>query len=203
VYNFVADVGGPQKISVKIPSEKTTETRPTITVEVASDGGSQIALISLSIDNILVGTSTTGLLMYTPLDALGYGKHTVKVTISDKMGHLTSKAYTFEVVKDTTAEVLEITGVHNYPNPFDGTTQIVLEGLNKDVSVVVKIFDFAGDLTRTINRTPELYNNKFVIKWDGRNDNDKLVANGVYLAQVTATDGRTTKRFVIKMVVLR
>jgi len=83
-----------------------------------------------------------------------------------------------------------ITGVSNYPNPFDpqeGPTTITY-CLDKDVPVTIIIYDLMGHLVQIFkvdagaNGGREGKDNK--ITWDGTNQAGSLVANGGYLCRI-------------------
>ena len=86
-----------------------------------------------------------------------------------------------------------ITGVSNFPNPFDsrkggnaGKTQITYT-LNADSSVTIQIYDALGYLTKTIG-LPAGSNGgsagRNFVDWDGRNDAGVLVSKGGYTARI-------------------
>ncbi|MBI5836246.1 MAG: T9SS type A sorting domain-containing protein [Candidatus Eisenbacteria bacterium] len=129
----------------------------------------------------------------------GYGK-TLVVNVTDNVGNVG----TFRGV--TQSQTLAISGdAKNYPNPFDNkapnnTTTIVF-GLTKNATVDVTIFDLAGNTVRTKhvdNATPQ---STWV--WDGRTDDGKTVARGVYLGRIKASDGSRTATAMIKIAVAR
>jgi len=133
-----------------------------------------------------------GTVKYTPAD-IGVG---VNITVKDKLGNKTSSGFTTE------AKELTITSAHNYPNPFDQSTTVVFT-LSRGGDVVVKIYDFAGELAATL--IPGDYKNagEVTASWFGKNDEGEDVANGIYLCHIKVNDGSHTASEVIKIAVVR
>ena len=88
-----------------------------------------------------------------------------------------------------------ITGVSNYPNPFDsrkggplGRTQITYI-LNADADVTITIYDALGYLVKTISSAPGSDGGRTgqnFVPWDGRNDAGIFVSKGGYTARIKA-----------------
>ncbi|HER43998.1 MAG TPA: T9SS type A sorting domain-containing protein [Candidatus Eisenbacteria bacterium] len=85
----------------------------------------------------------------------------------------------------------------NVPNPFNPTTVIRFE-LPAPASVRLVVFDIRGRLVRTLVNG-ELPAGGKEIAWDGRDDDGRIVASGVYLYRLE-TPGTTVSR---KIVLLR
>ncbi|HPG39151.1 MAG TPA: hypothetical protein PLP19_03610 [bacterium] len=97
---------------------------------------------------------------------------------------------------------------YNYPNPFgrsDKPTTSFIYYLEADSDIKLQIFTLTGDLVRQWDFTktdPEgaagLHQGE--ISWDGRNGKEQLVMNGVYLAYLSISGGKTatTKIAVVK-----
>lgn len=111
--------------------------------------------------------------------------------------------------------------VYNYPNPFDlraksvsltnapaaqmnqsisGT--MIHYGLPSDVAgeVEIRIYNVAGELVRTISDGSRTGGSHYYIEWDGRNDDGRKTASGVYIARFTV-DKKNEKFF--KMAVIK
>ena len=72
-----------------------------------------------------------------------------------------------------------------YPNPFKYETQFGFE-VNKNALVKIKIFTIAGELISELEPLESFYGYSH-IDWDGRDYYGDIIANGVYLYQITAT----------------
>jgi hypothetical protein len=128
----------------------------------------------------------------------GYGK-TLVVTVADKAGNIGRYS---AVTQSSTLGFGSGSGApHNYPNPFNnnsGSTTIAL-GLTKSANVEFKIFDLAGNLVKSwanVSATPAT-----TLTWDGRDDQGRIVARGVYLGRIKATDGSHTAATIMKIAV--
>jgi len=76
----------------------------------------------------------------------------------------------------------------NYPNPFNPETTIRYE-MPEDSHISLKIFALNGQLVRTLVDafSPAGFH---IATWDGRDDNGRNVASGVYLYRLVADEGR-------------
>lgn len=112
--------------------------------------------------------------------------------------YTTNEAATSEVRSFAVAPELSLSGVTNYPNPFDprrNTTKIRYR-LGTDVdSVVVRIYDIAGALVVELDNCPtegegsSVWQKYSDVEWDGRNGRGDLVVNGIYPFEVIARLG--------------
>jgi hypothetical protein len=113
---------------------------------------------------------------------------------------------------DTVAvEVGDVTGVvgngpvvgsyylrQSYPNPFNPSTTIVF-GLKETGIATLRIYDVSGKLVRVLYGPTWTKVGQHIERWDGRNDEGKNVASGVYFCSLE-TGGQVLTR---KMVVIR
>jgi flagellar hook assembly protein FlgD len=88
----------------------------------------------------------------------------------------------------------------NYPNPFnpskDGYTRIEysLQNVipaNQGIQlshVSIKVYNIAFDLVRTLLDKEVVPGNKTYVDWDGKNENNELVSDGVYIIQIKTPD---------------
>ena len=86
-----------------------------------------------------------------------------------------------------------LSGVSNYPNPFDsrkggelGQTKITYT-LNGDADTTITIYDALGYLVKTISCPPGSEGGKTgmnFVPWTGRNDAGVLVSKGGYTARI-------------------
>ncbi|MEW6684862.1 MAG: FlgD immunoglobulin-like domain containing protein, partial [Candidatus Edwardsbacteria bacterium] len=97
--------------------------------------------------------------------------------------------------------------MQNYPNPFRQTTSIKYEvgsGNGKNTSyfslptshLSLKIYNIAGQLVRTLVDAKQS-TGYYSVKWDGRDENNKSVANGVYFYHLQAGDYASTKKMIL------
>lgn len=82
-----------------------------------------------------------------------------------------------------------------YPNPFSPMTVNRAVRIHykpkSDGPVSIKIYDFEMRLVRTvIENVDRSGNEEYDETWDGRNDKDELVANGIYFFRLEGPDGQ-------------
>ncbi|MDD8017426.1 MAG: hypothetical protein PHP42_03525 [Bacteroidota bacterium] len=94
--------------------------------------------------------------------------------------------------------------VYAYPNPFSPNNEVIrihYSTNGNDAQVTIRVFDFGMNLVRTvIQNVPRDGAREHDEMWDGKNDNTKLVPNGVYFYQVIVgnNEPRWGKILVIK-----
>lgn len=72
----------------------------------------------------------------------------------------------------------------NYPNPFNPTTNIHYQ-VPMNVKIVIKVYNILGQDIRTlVDKQQEAGN--YLIQWDGKDENGKLVPSGLYFYQMKA-----------------
>ena len=80
----------------------------------------------------------------------------------------------------------------NYPNPFNPETNIKYQ-IPERVHVKISVFNLRGQKIRTLinQEQPAGYHN---IRWDGCDEQGKMVVSGIYLYQIRARDFVCTKK---------
>ncbi len=72
----------------------------------------------------------------------------------------------------------------NYPNPFNPTTNIHYQ-VPMNAKIIIKIYNILGQDIRTlVDKHQETGN--YLIQWDGKDENGKLVPSGLYFYQMKA-----------------
>ncbi len=79
----------------------------------------------------------------------------------------------------------------NFPNPFNSET-VIRFALAKPGTVDLGIYSTAGQRLATLVNGEHLAGS-YVMRWDGRGDDDRALASGVYLYRLS-TDGRQMLR---------
>lgn len=82
-----------------------------------------------------------------------------------------------------------------YPNPFNPTTTVAFT-LKESSAVVLRIYNARGALVRTL-KNETLPSGRHQVQWNGRDEHGRQVATGVYFAQLTAGQLRSTKKLVM------
>jgi hypothetical protein len=146
--------------------------------------------------------NSKAVITWTPI--LIDGRHTLEILAKDASGNFfdsTSYRITFYVFTEN-----DITDVYNYPNPFARTTHFtfILKGNDKPDEMSIKIYTIAGRLIRDIKLGPsDLITNFNKIYWDGKDEDDDEIGNGVYLYKVIAKFPDKTKTITQKLAKVR
>ena len=69
----------------------------------------------------------------------------------------------------------------NFPNPFNGTTRIPFS-LDTSGYIKLEIYDITGQKVRTL--VDGYLNYGRIISWDGKDDQDRAVASGIYIYRI-------------------
>ena len=92
-----------------------------------------------------------------------------------------------------------ITLAQNYPNPFNGST-VIRFALPTVSEVELAIFNLTGQQVATL-ASGERRAGTYTLRWDGRDDDGRALASGVYLYRLRTGDGQqveTRKLLLIK-----
>jgi hypothetical protein len=103
------------------------------------------------------------------------GSYEVKIQAYDLNGNLGMRSIEFDVKNDFK---LEEKSLINYPNPFERETDITFHLSSVADDAVVKIYTVSGRLIKTLEEHNVV--NFVMIHWDGRDEDEKEVANGAY-----------------------
>jgi hypothetical protein len=82
-----------------------------------------------------------------------------------------------------------------YPNPMRGTTNIEIKATAKS-SVEINIYNLKGQLVKTISST-EISKGKTSFIWNGRTDDGRPVAQGIYFCRIKSPNNLLTKKLVV------
>lgn len=83
-----------------------------------------------------------------------------------------------------------------WPNPFNSATVIAFE-LPTTSTVDLAVYDALGQRLRDLAPAPSLAAGRYSVRWDGRDDDGRDVASGVYLYRLAAAGFRATGRVVL------
>ena len=91
---------------------------------------------------------------------------------------------------------------YNYPNPMNSETvfMFTIAG-NLVIDCKIKIYTVSGKLIKTINSPVNIGFNQ--VRWDGRDEDGELIANGVYLYKLVVEGDGKKETPVQKLVVLK
>ncbi len=107
------------------------------------------------------------------------GEYEVKLEAYDFNGNSNTGSIKFVVKGDFK---LANNSLMNYPNPFERETDITFQLSSLADEAIVKVYTVSGRRIRTLEERHAV--NFVVIHWDGRDEDGKEVANGVYYYKV-------------------
>ena len=88
----------------------------------------------------------------------------------------------------------------NFPNPFNPETWIPFE-LAKEAEVVILIYNIKGELIRTLSiglkPAGSYLSREKAVFWNGKNQNEEAVANGLYFYTLKAGDFQATRKMIL------
>ncbi len=123
------------------------------------------------------------------LPTLSEGRHSIKIKAWDVANNSSVETLDFEVVKQ---EVLKITQVRNYPNPFTVNTIFAFEHNqpNTDLDVTIDIFSTSGILMKQIKQKINTGGTRNCqINWYGDNQTGAKLTKGIYIYRVIVVAG--------------
>jgi aminopeptidase N len=82
----------------------------------------------------------------------------------------------------------------NFPNPFNGTTRIPFS-LDTSGYIKLEIYDITGRKVRTLVDGIINYGN--IISWDGRDDQNRVAASGIYIYRIQYQDRQLSKKMLL------
>lgn len=96
-------------------------------------------------------------------------------------------------VEDPVPSMTSVTSI--FPNPFRQETTVGIS-LQNESRVQLRIYDSRGALVRTLS--DQTYSSgPHYVAWDGRDDNGRAVATGIYFVNFIAGDHKVTKKLVL------
>ncbi len=90
----------------------------------------------------------------------------------------------------------QFTLFQNYPNPFNPTTTIRY-ALSKTEKVTLKVYNLLGKEVVTLVNDEEKTMGYHVEVWDGRNQDGRHVASGIYIYQILTSNFTITKKMAL------
>ncbi len=95
------------------------------------------------------------------------------------------------LVLTQSVSTLTNTNIYSYPNPFNPEKEYatIRYAISEETKLTIKIYDLTNHLIRTLKDNEVEHPGEHAIFWDGRNNSGKIVANGVYLLLVEASNG--------------
>jgi len=133
---------------------------------------------------------------------LAPGEHSITIKAWDNFNNSSITTANFTVVSD---DILKITNVFNYPNPFTSSTTFTFD-VSRDCKVKIKVYTVGGRMIETIDNL-QVGAGMYQLYWDGRDRDGDVLANGVYLYKIIATtqhqDENLKDEYIGKLVIAR
>ena len=123
------------------------------------------------------------------LPTLAEGKHSIRIKAWDVANNSGEAVLDFVVAKQVK---LQITNLHNFPNPFNVATTFAFEHNqpNTDLDVKINIYNIAGGLVKEIKRVVNTGGTRNCqIIWNGDNQSGAKLAKGIYIYKVMVVVG--------------
>ncbi len=130
------------------------------------------------------------------------GDYFIKIKAWDVFNNFSTAESNFTVVEDNR---LAIENVVNYPNPFASNTTFTFQhNLSDAVNVKIQIYTIAGRKIREIE-VPSIIDRFVRIDWDGRDQDNSIIANGTYFYKLTveSVNGNFKENVLGKLAVIR
>lgn len=83
-----------------------------------------------------------------------------------------------------------------YPNPFNDATTIAHPGVKTGDVVSIYVYDYQGKLIKKVVETETATNDGYSTNWDGTNDSNAQVRNGVYFVSISVNGQIFTKQLI-------
>ena len=128
------------------------------------------------------------------------GKQTLEVLAKDASGNFfDTTAYSITFYVNTKNDILD---VYNYPNPFKDETYFTFKITGQELpdELTIKIFTVAGRLINTIKiPTSDIHFGFNKIFWDGKDQDQNIVANGVYFYKIIYRNKNNSETVIQKL----
>ncbi len=125
------------------------------------------------------------------------GDHSLEVFVKDARNNFAYHRDDFQVIND-----FKILNVFNYPNPFRDGTEFTFNLTQQSDKVTIKIFTVAGRLISTLDYH-HLEAGFHHLYWNGLDQDQDELANGVYLYKVVARSGEKQVEHIDKLVIMK
>jgi len=141
-------------------------------------------------------------LEFTP--SLIDGDHTIEYNVRDAVGNQAFPNTLKTLLRVQSMATLQ--HVYTFPNPSAGAMAFYFLLTGKDVpeQFQIKIYSLAGRLLTQIDIVPdEIHIGYNMVRWDGRDNDGVLLANGVYFYKLVCTSQHQNTEMIAKMAILR
>jgi len=188
-----------------------TEVPGSLSVTVAYDGGALNMFVTADespVESCLVVLSTGGHLVSQALtDDYGlvlfsddFVVDSVCTVSAVKAGFMINRndyvpTVTSDIGEDEVGLPYSFSLAQNYPNPFNPTTTIAFD-LGEYSHVKLSVYNVLGQHVKTLKSEP-LPAGTYTVQWDGKNDNGRAVAGGIYFYRLQTGQFTAVKKMTL------
>lgn len=122
------------------------------------------------------------------------GKFELKPLIIGEQEHNIIQLYLEEGEEDTPISN-KVTLYSNYPNPFNPFT-IISFSIPEDTKVNLTVYNIKGQVVKTLLKK-QIESGEHRITWDGKDNNNKRVASGIYFYKISAGKEAKVKKMLL------
>ena len=141
------------------------------------------------------------------LIGLSEGKHIIKASAWDTYNNYSEVISEIDIIADDENSVRKIGNIVNYPNPIKGSgTTFTFSASNPDdlKSFKISIYTINGRKIKVMDSYDINFENSYqTLKWDGRDDDGDIPANGVYFYKVEVKYQNKTVTEIEKLMIAR
>lgn len=149
---------------------------------------------SINSSSGLSTSALTNLQTYIELDWDFDNVWTLDVNVNESLPYLQWLPISTSLNDDEVTAVMD-NKLNIYPNPFNPTTTIEFKTDLEEI-VVLEIYNIKGQKVRTLING-ELTAQKHKVVWNGKTDNGKRVASGLYFARLTSSSKNLTSKLMV------
>ncbi|MFQ3598143.1 MAG: C25 family cysteine peptidase [Chloroherpetonaceae bacterium] len=228
---FIAGDSLPPQVDITFNGQRVTSgalvpKKPRILITATDESPIPIAdtaLFSISLSNtpIYFSDSRVSFTPATPMNKtatvvftpeLPDGRDTLRVTVRDVSGNRADSAQS--VVAFNVESDFKIQNLYNYPNPFRDETFFAFRMTGeldaRPTEFKIRIYTVAGRMIKEIDVMPTLnesFNGNgdglYRVRWDGRDNDGDLIANGVYIYRISIKTPKETINKTEKLAIIR
>jgi uncharacterized delta-60 repeat protein len=84
-----------------------------------------------------------------------------------------------------------------YPNPFSRSTEIRYQITDNGGAATSRVYDITGRLVKDLSEQVSVVGHQASVQWDGTDENDRAVSNGIYFYVLNAGEQMVQKKIVM------
>jgi len=140
-----------------------------------------------------------------PLQSAMYGYYIIAIYSQENESSGSNEVYLVYVATSAENDIVNLTHLSNYPNPFNPST-IISFSLTTDITEYMElaIYNLKGqkikDLSSSLCHAEPVEargDNEYIVTWNGKDDKGKQVSSGVYLYRLKSGNFESTKKMLL------